>query len=46
MITKNKVQFINKNKFAKAILDNQLNTSVLHVAALKALLAKMTSHTL
>ena len=39
-----RVKLINKNEFAKAVLDKESETFVVHVAALEALLARMAIH--
>ena len=42
--TTKRVELIDKNKFAKAALDEKFETFVVHVVALEAPLARMTIH--
>ena len=42
--TTKQVELINKKKFAKTTLDEELETFVIHIAALKALLVRITIH--
>ena len=42
--TTKQVEFIDKKEFAKAALDAKLKTLIIHIIALKALLAGMSIH--
>lgn len=44
MLTTKQVELIDKKKFVKAALNKELNTFVMHVAALEALLVQILIH--